>query len=448
MFRRVLIANRGEVAARVLRTCRRLGIEVVAVASAADADAGWLGDADVVVPIGPARAARSYLDQDALLETALHHRCSAVHPGWGFLAENDRFAARCEAAGLTFIGPRPWQIRTMGDKALARRTMADLGLDVIPGTREPVGDAREALRAAEEIGFPLLLKAVAGGGGKGMRAVETGKELPAAFATASAEAVSAFGDGRIYLERRIEGGRHIEIQVMADRHGTCLALGERECSLQRRHQKVLEEAPSPGLPAAERARILPRVAEVVSRAGYVGAGTVEMLLDRDGRLWFMEMNTRLQVEHAVTEAVTGIDLVEWQLRAAAGEELPGAAPAPRGHAIECRINAEDPDDGFRPSPGRVETLALPEGEGIRVDTHLRAGDRIPPDYDSMVAKVVAHGADRAQAIARMRTALGALRVAGVVTNVALHRRILDWPPFAAGTYDTTSLERELVSASA
>ncbi len=448
MFRRVLIANRGEVAARVLRTCRRLGIEVVAVASAADADAAWLGDADVVVRIGPARAARSYLDQDALLETALHHRCSAVHPGWGFLAENDQFAARCEAAGLTFVGPRPRQIRMMGDKALARRTMADLGLDVIPGTREPVSDVDDASRAAGEIGFPLLLKAVAGGGGKGMRAVENANALPAAFALASAEAASAFGDGRIYLERRIEGGRHIEVQVVADRHGTCMALGERECSLQRRHQKVLEESPSPGLQASARERILPRVADVVARAGYLGAGTVEMLLDRDGRLWFMEMNTRLQVEHPVTEVVTGIDLVEWQLRVAASEPLPAAPPAPAGHAIECRINAEDPNDGFRPSPGRVKTLQLPEGEGVRVDTHLRSGDRIPPDYDSMVAKVIVHGSNRADAIGRMRAALNALRVEGVVTNVGLHLRILEWPPFVSGTYDTTSLERELVTANA
>jgi acetyl-CoA carboxylase biotin carboxylase subunit len=444
MFRRLLIANRGEVAARVLRTCRRLGVQVVAVVSEADAGAQWTADADIVVPIGPARASHSYLDQDALLEVALHHGCSAVHPGWGFLAENDVFAARCEAAGLAFVGPRPREIRRMGDKALARRTMADLGLPVIPGSREPVGDVATALRIAGEIGFPALLKAVAGGGGKGMRNVERAAELPSAFAEATTEATSAFGDGRMYLERRIVGGRHIEVQLAADRFGRCMHLGERECSLQRRHQKVLEEAPSPGLPAAERGRILPLVAEVVARAGYRGVGTVEMLLDPEGRLWFMEMNTRLQVEHPVTEETTGVDLVEWQLRIAAGEPLAAEVPDRRGHAIECRINAEDPADGFRPSPGRVTNLVVPEGEGVRVDTHLRAGDRIPPNYDSMVAKVITHAPDRPRAIARMRTALKSFKVEGVTTNIALHQRILDWPPFVDARYDTTSLERELV----
>jgi len=444
MFRRVLIANRGEVAARVLRTCRRLGIEVVAVASEADADAAWLADADVVVPIGPARAARSYLDQDALLETALHHRCAAVHPGWGFLAENDQFAARCEAAGLTFVGPRPRQIRMMGDKALARRTMADLGLDVIPGTREPVSDAAEASRAAEEIGFPLLLKAVAGGGGKGMRAVETAAELPAAFAQASGEAASAFGDGRIYLERRVEGGRHIEVQIVADRHGTCVALGERECSLQRRHQKVLEEAPAPGLPAGERARVLPQVAEVVSRAGYLGAGTVEMLLDRDGRLWFMEMNTRLQVEHPVTELVTGVDIAQEQIRIAANLPL-GLRQEDvrfRGHALECRINAEDPADGFRPSPGRLAAFELGGGAGpgtVRVDTHLRTGDEVSPYYDSLLAKVIAHAPTREEAIETMLSALSAARVEGVQTTIPLHLAVLKSRAFRSGEYDTSGL---------
>ena len=446
MFRRILIANRGEVAARVLRTCRRLGVEAVAVASAADADHQWLADAHDVVRIGAARAAASYLDQDALIEAALRARCAAVHPGWGFLAENATFAARCRGAGLTFIGPEARDIRRFGDKALARDTMAALGMPIIPGTREPAKSLEDARAQADRIGYPVLLKAVAGGGGRGMRAVDTPDELAAAWAEATAEAVASFGDARIYIERRIVGGRHVEVQVIADRYGTALHLGERECSLQRRHQKVLEEAPSPGLPPAERERILPLVADVVARSGYRNAGTVEMLVDADGNAWFMEMNTRLQVEHPVTEQITGVDLVELQLRVAANERLPlrQSDVGFTGHAIEVRLNAEDPDDGFRPSPGRVTTLEFPTGEGVRVDTHLRTGDRIPPNYDSMVAKLIVHGADRAQAIERLAAALDATRIDGVRTNIGLHRRILGWEPFITGQYDTKSLERDLM----
>ena len=442
MFRTLLIANRGEVAARVVKTARRLGVRTVLPVSSADADQAWLEDVDIVVPLGPAHASRSYLNADALLEIGRHHGCSAVHPGWGFLAENDVFASRCAAAGLTFVGPAPSHLRMMGDKALARKTMADLGMPVIPGSDASVDNLAEAVRVAEGIGYPIFVKAVAGGGGRGMRFVESPRELAAALSEAAAESQSAFGDGRLYLERRIERGRHIEVQVVAD--GTrCLAIGERECSLQRRHQKVLEEAPSPGLSEAERARILPLVADVVGRSGYRNAGTVEMLLDADGQLWFMEMNTRLQVEHPVSEEVTGIDLVEWQLRVAANETLPDV-PLTRGHAIECRINAEDPDRDFAPSPGLVTRLELPTGEGIRVDTHLREGDRIPPWYDSMIAKIIVHAEDRAAAIARMRAALSATHVAGVTTNIELHRRILDWQPFCSGNYDTTSLEHDLM----
>lgn len=293
MFRRLLIANRGEVAARVARTARRMGIEVVAVTSEADREQSWLRGVDHVVPIGPAPAARSYLDQDALIEVARHTGCAAVHPGWGFLAENELFAARCEAVGITFVGPSPRHIRSMGDKAEARRTMRALGLAPIPGTQDAVADVAEALREAEQVGYPVLLKAVAGGGGRGMRAVDSPDTLPEAFRQASAEALAAFGDGRMYLERRIRGGRHVEIQVIGDHYGRVLVLGERECSLQRRHQKVVEEGPAPGLTEAERARILPLVGEVVRRAGYVNAGTVEMLVDERGHAWFMEMNTRL-----------------------------------------------------------------------------------------------------------------------------------------------------------
>ncbi|MCB9680870.1 MAG: ATP-grasp domain-containing protein [Alphaproteobacteria bacterium] len=447
MFRRLLIANRGEVAARVARTARRLGVQVVAVASEADRDAAWLADVDEVVVIGPARAAASYLDQDALIEVGRHTRCAAVHPGWGFLAENDVFATRCAAAGLTFVGPSPDHIRRMGDKSLARATMKALGLDPIPGSRTPARDAAHAAVIAEEVGYPVLLKAVAGGGGRGMRAVDHPEAFAEAFESASAEAQAAFGDGRMYLERRITGGRHVEVQIIADHQGTCLHLGERECSMQRRHQKVMEEAPSPGLSAEERARILPLVADVVARSGYVNAGTVEMLVDQDGRAWFMEMNTRLQVEHPVTEAITGLDLVELQLRVAAHEPLPLRQEDVTftGHAIEARVNAEDPDDGFRPCPGTVSTLSWPEGDGLRVETHLRAGDRIPPYYDSMVAKVIAHAPTRDAAIARLDAALAQARIEGVTTNVALQRRILGWDAFRSGRYDTTSLERWLAS---
>ncbi len=442
MFRRLLIANRGEVAARIARTARRMGVEVVAVVSEVDRDADWLRLADVVVPIGPSHPGQSYLDVDAILEVARHTRCAALHPGWGFLAENDRFAARCAAAGITFVGPAPRSMRLMGDKALARATMRELGLSPIPGSKDPVGDAAEAAKVAAEVGYPVLLKAVAGGGGRGMRGVDGPEGIEAAFASATSEAAASFGDGRMYLERRIQRGRHIEVQVIGDVYGKVLHLGDRECSLQRRHQKVMEEATSPGLSAEERERVLPLVAEVVRKAGYVNAGTIEMLLDEHGRAWFMEMNTRLQVEHPVTEAVTGLDLVELQLRVAANEPLPLKQDDVTftGHAVEARVNAEDPAQDFRPCPGRVTALVLPEGPGIRVDTHLAAGDRIPPQYDNMVAKVIAHAPTREQALDRLDAALASMRVEGVSTNIGLQRALLAHPDVRAGTFDTTSLE--------
>ncbi len=446
MFRRILMANRGEVAARVLRTCRRLGVEMVAVASEADRDAQWLAEADRVVTIGPPAASGSYLHRETLIEAALHHGCAAIHPGWGFLSENARFATQVEAAGLTFIGPNPRHLREMGDKALARETMRSLGLPLIPGSDGPLLDLDHARRVLERVGTPALLKAVSGGGGRGMRRVDEPGDLDAAFAEAQAEAASAFGDPRLYLERRIVGGRHVEIQVLGDRFGHALALGERECSLQRRHQKVLEEAPSPGLSSEVRARILTLVGRAMGDARYEGAGTVEMLLDERGELHFMEMNTRLQVEHPVTEAITGLDLVEWQLRIAANEPLTlqsGDVPA-SGHAIECRINAEDPDQDFRPSPGVVTELSFPEAEDVRVDTHLRTGDRIPPHYDSLVAKLIVSGPDRNATIARLRQVLKEVRIDGVTTNVSLHRRILEWDGFVAGDYDINSLETQIV----
>ena len=445
MFRRILIANRGEVAARVARTARRMGLEVVAVASQADRDLAWLADVDEVVIIGPAKASASYLDASAILEAAVHTRCSAIHPGWGFLSENEIFATRCEAAGVTFVGPAPRHLRQMGDKAQARRSMAELGMPVIPGTKRPLESVEAARQAAASVGYPVLLKAVAGGGGRGMRPVEDPSGLQAAWDEASAEALACFADPTLYLEHRIVGGRHIEVQIVGDGRGAAVHLGERECSLQRRHQKVLEEGPAPGLDPRERERILPLVADVVSRTGYRGAGTVEMLVDTKGKAWFMEMNTRLQVEHTVTEQITGVDLVEWQLRIAAGQGLPATQGdiVVHGHAIECRINAEDPDRDFAPCPGEVTGLRWPDGEGIRVETHLRAGDRISPHYDSMVAKLICTGSDRAAAIAKMKAALAATEVEGVTTNIALHRRIMTWPSFVQGRYDVGSLEREV-----
>jgi len=437
MFRRLLLANRGEVAVRVLRTCRALGIQAVAVASPADKDLRWLQEADEVVALPDNRA---YLDQDALIDAATRTACSALHPGWGFLSENPTFAARCEAARLSFVGPRSATMRRMADKAQARATMRALGLPPIPGSSGWLPDLAAAHKVADELGYPVLIKAVSGGGGRGMRRVFEPSALEAAWRDASAESQSAFGDGRLYLEKLVLDGRHIELQVLGDGRGGIHVLGERECSVQRRHQKLLEETPSVAVEDSRRADVFERVRAACSALAYRGAGTVEMLRDADGALWFMEMNTRLQVEHTITEAVTGVDLVAAQLDVAANRPL-GAAPTAEGHAIECRINAEDPTRGFRPTPGTVTRLRVPQGEGIRVDTHLREGDRISPHYDSMFAKIIAHGPDRAAAIQRMEAALAELEVEGVHTTAALHLAILRHPDFRAGTYDTGWLER-------
>jgi acetyl-CoA carboxylase biotin carboxylase subunit len=436
MFRRILVANRGEVAARVTRTAKRMGIEVVAAASEPDRSLAWLSDADAVAVLG-GRA--SYLDADAVLAAAKSHGCSALHPGWGFLSENALFATRAEQERVTFIGPSPRSIRLMGDKAVAKDTMKAMGLPLIPGSDGVLRDAAHAREVADAAGYPVLLKAKAGGGGRGMRRVHRPEDVAEAYASASAEATSAFGDGAMYLEKLITRGRHIEFQVLGDRHGNLVHLGERECSVQRRHQKLLEESPSPALTPERRAEVGAMVAEACARAGYYNAGTVEMLMDADGSLYFMEMNTRLQVEHPVTESVTGLDLVELQLRVACNEVV---RPEVRfsGHAIECRINAEDPDAGFKPAPGRVTRLAFPQMEGVRVDTHLREGDTISPHYDSMVAKLIVHAPTRAEAIARMEHALRATVIEGVPTTIGLHLRILAHPDFRAGTYDTTFLD--------
>ena len=442
MFRRVLIANRGEVAARVARTCRRLGIETVAVISTVDRGLSWLEGVDKVVCIG---GARSYLDADAILDVAHAEGVSAIHPGWGFLAENGTFAARAEAIGVSFVGPRPSLLRSMGDKVTARQTMKALGVEVIPGSEGVLSGPEDALKLAEEIGYPVLLKAVSGGGGRGMRRVHSAEEVAPAFEEARAEALSAFGDGSMYLEKLIERGRHVEFQVLGDRSGRIAVLGDRECSLQRRHQKLVEESPSPAVDDGARSEIAAKVAAALSALQYESAGTVEMLREPGGALYFMEMNTRLQVEHTVTELCCGLDLVEWQLRIAANELLPEQLPQPQGHAIEVRINAEDPTAGFAPSPGTLESLRLPTGEGIRVDTHLSAGDVVTPQYDSLLCKVLAHGQDRDEALERLEAALQEFEVQGVHTTLDLHRTILADPGFRAGEYDTGTVESRIVS---
>ncbi len=441
MFRRILIANRGEVAARVLRTCKGMGIEVVAVTSSVDRDLAWLKGADKVVCIGGPKA---YLDEDAILDTAVAEGASAIHPGWGFLSERPSFAARCEAVGISFLGPSSALLRRMGDKVEARRTMTELGVEVIPGSGL-LGGLEEACEVAAGIGYPVLLKAVSGGGGRGMRRVDAPEAMEAAWGEAAGESRANFGDDRLYMEKLIERGRHIEFQVLGDRKGTIWQLGERECSLQRRHQKLVEESPSCAVTDSVRAQVGERLSEALSALGYVGAGTVEMLRTREGDLYFMEMNTRLQVEHPVTELVCGLDLVEWQLRVAAGQSLPSSRPERSGHSIEVRINAEDPANGFSPSPGVLTTWELPAGAGIRVDTHLESGDRISPDYDSLLCKLVVHGADRPEALARMELALESLIIEGVSTTKTLHQQILVDPGFRAGQYDTGSVEDRIVA---
>jgi acetyl-CoA carboxylase biotin carboxylase subunit len=451
MFQRLLVANRGEIAARIFRACRELSIETVAVYSEADRGAPWLADATLTVCLGPAKAALSYLDQDAVLQAAEQTEARAIHPGYGFLSENAVFAARCEQHGIAFIGPSPAAIRRMGDKLEAKRTMAAAGVPTIPGSLEPLRSPDHALAVAEETGYPVLLKAAAGGGGKGMRRCDDARELPRAFAEATREAEHAFGDARLYLEAFLQGGRHIEFQVLGDVYGRAIHLGERECSVQRHHQKLIEEAPSPVLTPSERDELGLRAARAAASFAYASAGTLEFLRDASGRLVFMEMNTRLQVEHPVTELVTGVDLVREQIAIAARRPLAltQEAIALRGHAIELRINAEDPDAGFAPAPGLVTAVSIPESPGhgvtVRWDGGVAAGWRIPPHYDSLVGKLIVHAPDRPAALAAARAALEGLRLEGIKTTIPLHRRILDDPDFAAGDYDTSFLERKALA---
>jgi len=436
------VANRGEVAARILRACRELNIQTVAVHSTADADSPHLRLADRSVCIGPAPAASSYLNADAILQAAEQYDCQALHPGFGFLAENALFAARVLQQQLAWVGPPPRAIARMGDKAEARRAMKAAGLPTIPGTEDVLESVDAAAQHAAQVGYPVLLKATAGGGGKGMRRCGDESELRRSFAEASLEAEKAFGNPGLYLEKVVEGARHIEFQILADSYGSAVHLGERECSVQRRHQKLLEEAPSPALDAERRAEMGRRCCEAARAIGYTSAGTMEFLLDRDGQLYFMEMNTRLQVEHPVTEMITGVDIVKEQIRIAANEPLSVRQEqvAWNGHAVEFRINAEDPEQGFRPDPGQVSVFDAPKGDGIRLETHVEAGYRIPPFYDSMIAKLIVSGGDRNAALEAGRQALAGFAIEGVATTLPLHRRILEEPAFREGRYDTQWLE--------
>ncbi|MBB2200843.1 acetyl-CoA carboxylase biotin carboxylase subunit [Gluconacetobacter tumulisoli] len=443
-FDRVLIANRGEIALRIQRACRQLGLETVAVHSEADAESRHVREADVALCIGPAPAGRSYLDTDALLLAARVTGASAIHPGYGFLSENADFADAVEAAGLTFIGPTGASIRLMGDKITAKRAMRDAGVPCVPGSDGPLPASMDEVQAlAAEVGFPVIVKASGGGGGRGMRVVWDAKDLAEAVTLTAKEAQQAFGNPTLYLERFMQKPRHIEIQVLCDTHGTALWLGARDCSLQRRHQKVLEEAPAPGIPPAVIAQIGARCAEACRKIGYRGAGTFEFLYE-DGIFAFIEMNTRVQVEHPITEATTGIDIVCAQLKIAQGEALAIRQEeiVTHGHAIECRINAEDPFS-FMPSPGTISRWDLPGGPGIRVDTHVVDGYTVQPYYDSLIGKIIGHGASREEAIARLRVALAEMRVEGVSTNLRLHQDVLADPRFQEGGVDIHYLERWL-----
>ena len=441
MFRKVLIANRGEIALRVIRACKELGIRTVAVYSEADRESLHVRFADEEVCIGPPPARESYLNIPRIIAAAEITGADAIHPGYGFLAENAEFSEICTRSDLTFIGPTPQQIRLMGDKAAARRTMREVGVPIVPGT-DAISDIAEAGAAAGEIGFPVLIKAAAGGGGKGMRVAASAEEFEKQFSMARNEAAAAFSDDSVYIEKYLARPRHIEFQILGDQHARVVHLGERDCSVQRRHQKLIEEAPSPALTPELRQEMGDAAVRGAKAIDYVGAGTIEMLLNEDGSFYFMEMNTRIQVEHPVTEMITGYDLVKEQIRAAAGLPLSVADPVEfRGHAIECRINAEDPARNFAPSPGTVHTYHPPGGPGIRMDTHVYAGYRVPPFYDSLLAKVIAHGSNREEALARMRNALSSFVLEGVHTTIPLLLEVMDDPDFVAGEVDTKFLER-------
>lgn len=443
MFNKILIANRGEIALRVIRACRELDIQTVAVYSEADRESLHVRFADDDVCIGPPPARDSYLKIPRLIAAAEITGADAIHPGYGFLAENAEFAETCVASNIAFIGPTAEQIRVMGDKAAARQAMAKVGVPVIPGTPGPVEDSDEALEFARDIGFPVIIKAAAGGGGKGMRVANDPDDFARAFQLARSEALSAFGSGDVYVEKYLARPRHVEFQILGDKHGHVIHLGERDCSVQRRHQKLVEEAPSPAVTPELRQAMGDAAIRGASAINYVGAGTIEMLLDEDGSFYFMEMNTRIQVEHPVTEMLTGIDLVKEQIRVAAGEPLSVTEMPPlRGHVIEARVNAEDPERNFQPSPGRIDVFHPPGGPGVRVDSHVYAGYTVPPYYDSLLGKLICQGRDRAEAIKRMQIALESFVLEGVTTTIPFLARLMQNPRFQAGEIDTKFLERE------
>jgi acetyl-CoA carboxylase biotin carboxylase subunit len=448
VFSKILIANRGEIALRIIRAARELGIRTVAVHSTADANSLHVKFADESFCIGPPPSRESYLNIPALLSAAEVSGADAIHPGYGFLSENAEFAEMVRHCGIAWIGPRPEMIRLMGNKVRAKEAMKEAGLPQLPGSEGVLSDEREAVKLAEKIGFPIILKAAAGGGGRGMKIVRDKGQLAQAYRTASAEALSAFGNGDMYVERYVERPRHIEIQIVADEHGDIIHLGERECSVQRRHQKIIEEAPSPALNEKLRERMGRVAVEAMKRVKYNNVGTIEFLLDERGEFFFMEMNTRIQVEHPVTEAVTGIDLLKEQIRLAAGEELGRTQKSitMRGHAIECRINAEDPVH-FAPSPGLITAYSAPGGLGVRVDSAAYEQYRVLPFYDSMVAKLIVHADSRPAAIMRMRRSLHEYIVEGIQTNIAFHKRLLACEPFVQGRYDTRLVERVIAEGS-
>ncbi len=440
MFKKILIANRGEIALRVIRACRELGIGTVAVYSEGDRDSLHVRFSDEDICIGPAASRESYLNIPRIVAAAEITGAEAIHPGYGFLAENAEFAEICDRSGIVFIGPTADQIRRMGDKAEARRTMIEAGVPVVPGSKGAVDDVEAARVEAERIGYPVIIKAAAGGGGKGMRVAESADVIENTFTMARNEAAAAFNDARVYIERFVQRPRHVEIQVMGDQHGNLVHLGERDCSIQRRHQKLIEESPSPAI-TPETRQAMGEAAILAGRAiDYSNAGTVEFLLAESGEFFFMEMNTRIQVEHPVTEMVTGVDLVKEQIRSAAGERI-GGPPTLAGHAIECRINAEDPEYDFRPSPGKITAFHAPGGPGIRIDTHVYAGYSVPPYYDSLLGKLIAYGSTREESLGRAYQALEEFIIEGVKTTIPFLRDVLRHPDFVAGNVDTHSLER-------